>query len=133
MNYKKVNPKNKKVEEQLTLLENKKILAKKEEEALINAVNSMKVVLPPVKIPEVSEKIETPEVEITEKEEPVLSTVSNDKNNVKDKKKVVVKKSSEINNNSKSKNISLDEEIQRNWKKLGRDRNGNKINDGKEK
>ena len=117
--YKKISPQNKKTKEKIDKLQKKKETAEKEGQNLINSVNNIKITVPAVEPPKASEPVVVEE-EVVEKTE---VTVADD--NVKKKKTVKMKR----RENSKSKRQSdLDREIQRNWKALGRDSNGNKKN-----
>ena len=117
--YKKISPQNKKTKEKIDELQKKKETAEKEEQNLINSVNNIKITVPAVDPPKAPEHVVVEE-EVVEKTE---VTVADD--NVKKKKTVKTKR----RENSKNKRQSdLDREIQRNWKALGRDSNGNKKN-----
>lgn len=135
--YKRINPQNAQIKMEIENLEKKKEIAKREEENLLSNINSIKAQFTLTKIPEVvtessnnDEKKEKKKEEYTVKSE--ISSIGTSvsvsdpvkrKNNVKQ-----VKKSEIFQNVKKSgRNYSdLDEEIQRNWKILGRDENGNK-------
>lgn len=170
LEYNKIKPKNKKVDEKIEDLEKKKQQAKKEEEEEILAqarlreqeIKAQVEIVKPVEI-----KVEEPVVKKVE--EPVAEEVAKPivKNKI-EKKKVIQKPKKEENpkdkktevkkqekiieikqkqqENSKPKQVvektkkvkpkksqnnngldDLEREIQRNWKILGRDKNGNKI------
>ena len=117
--YKKISPQNKKIKEKINELQKKKEIAEKEEQNLINSVNKIKITVPAVEPPKAPEPVVVEE-EVAEKTEVTVAD-----GNIKKKKTVKTKRRESSKNDRQS---DLDREIQRNWKALGRDNNGNKKN-----
>ena len=117
--YKKISPQNKKIKEKIDELQKKKEIAEKEEQNLINSVNKIKITVPAVEPPKAPEPVVVEE-EVAEKTEVTVAD-----GNIKKKKTVKTKRRESSKNDRQS---DLDREIQRNWKALGRDNNGNKKN-----
>ena len=114
--YKKISPQNKKIKEKIDELQKKKEIA---EQNLINSVNKIKITVPAVEPPKAPEPVVVEE-EVAEKTEVTVAD-----GNIKKKKTVKTKRRESSKNDRQS---DLDREIQRNWKALGRDNNGNKKN-----